>query len=61
MKTERDYAAAAEWADDAMELNPDSATSKSGAQAAAAGRTALETAFGSPAALTRALGGGPGG
>lgn len=59
MATDKDYAAAATWAENEMELNQNSPTSKSGTEASAAGRAALETAFGSPDALTRALGGRP--
>lgn len=59
MATEKDFAAAAAWAEEEMELNPGSPGSAEGELAAAAGRVALETAFGGREALNRAVGGRP--
>jgi len=55
----KDYEAAAKWAEDEMEIDPDSATALHGADAAAHGRAALEAALGGPDEVERAITGRP--
>ncbi len=60
MIEEQDYAAAAEWAENEMELNPESPTALRGDAAAIAGRKALEDALGKSAEdIQKGLGGRP--
>jgi hypothetical protein len=60
MSTEQDYAGAAQWAENEMELNPESPTALRGDAAAIAGRKALEDALGKSAEdIQKGLGGRP--
>ncbi len=58
-KDAKDYVGAADWAENAMALKPNSGTARRGADAAAFGRDLLEQALGGPDGVEKALGGRP--